>query len=644
MGNLLTTYALLGYLKEVSNSATSITELYIPLVKKALADYSAEYGLTEYKGRSLSEIANKIRSIFGIEIPIPILYKIMSSIRDEVNNDNEFAFYNDGSFIIKTFVFNDINETIEQESNNIQILKDDYYTYCQENGYKFDFDELNNFILSSQIEMFTNVQPKLADVDYYIPKYISERFDNSEIFRIISNVYLGGIIVSYLEQNITKPVTETELLLDTNFITSLIDLNTENAYQTCNQLFVLGKKLGYRFTILNSTINQIKILLSNRINDFAGKDFYGSIKCADVFNACIRRGLNKTDLERIKDNLLQTIQDNGIVVIQDAQIRGILEKAKKTSDYKELLSKRRNEDSALNDTVAKLYVENKRGENVREFVDVKCWFLHNSYSTNDCFVGRKIYERYLISASELLVLLWLSSPALGNTMKMTDLARCSLSAYVTKYRRCKTPSHEILRIIKKRIDDTSRLGVVTEKDTFNLCIRMAEGHLTHSEIVESLVEPSLTDEQFATKLKNYSAEVDSIKEKQKQNVEEKITSLQDQLNIKDEEIHKLRNEMSELLKQKYLENREAYVNYEIKKVKHETFWMVLAAIFIIFLWVINEFFHNILSTGVSSLISFLLFFATTFGILFFNQTSIRDFICRKEMRKRLMQKYDSMNK
>ena len=53
MGNLLTTYALLGYLKETSQSTASITELYTPLVKKALADYSCEHGLSEYKGRSL---------------------------------------------------------------------------------------------------------------------------------------------------------------------------------------------------------------------------------------------------------------------------------------------------------------------------------------------------------------------------------------------------------------------------------------------------------------------------------------------------------------------------------------------------------------------------------------------------------------
>ena len=158
MGNLLTTYALLGYLKETSQSTASITELYTPLVKKALSDYSCEHGLSEYKGRSLSEIADKINNIFLLEIPIPILYKIMSSIRDEINDDGIFALYDDGAFIIKSFVFDDINNTIEQEQNNIQILKDDYNAYCLEYGFDCDFEELKSFILSSQIDLFTNYE------------------------------------------------------------------------------------------------------------------------------------------------------------------------------------------------------------------------------------------------------------------------------------------------------------------------------------------------------------------------------------------------------------------------------------------------------------------------------------------------------
>ena len=644
MANLLTTYALLGYLKETSKSSTSITELYIPLVKKALSDYSMEHGLSEYKGRSLSEIADKIKSIFQLEIPIPILSKIMLSIRDEINDDGIFTLYSDGAFIIKSFVFNEITGTIEQEEKNIQILKEDYYTYCIENGFECDFEELKTFILSSQIDIFTNIQSKFLDVDYHIPKYINERLSNTVMFKIMSNIYLGGIIVSYLEQNITKQVTDAELLLDTNFIISLIDLNTEDAYQTCNQLFSLCTQLGYRFTILNSTINQIRILLSNRINDFANKDFIGSVRGADVFNACIRRGLDKTCLERIKDNLLKIIQDKGIVVIHDAQIRDIIENAKKSPDYKKLYEYRRNEDSALNDTVAKFYVEHKRGKRIREFVDVKCWFLHNSYSPYDYSIGRKIHERYLISANELLVLLWLSSPAQGHQIKITDLARSGLTAYVTKYRRAKAPSHEVLRNIKKRIEETSKLGVISEKDTFNLCIRMAEGHLSHSEVVESLVESTITDEQFANRLKEYTQEVEYKKRKSRQESEDKISLLEEKLEYKDKEVNDLKNRLIKIEEEKYKEKKDKYVKKEIRKINWNTFWSFLFAIITIGLWLINELWKNVLPTLWSTLISLVLFCMSTFGVLFFNQTSIQDFFCRKNLKSRLEQRYDDLNK
>jgi len=267
-------------------------------------------------------------------------------------------------------VFDSIDEIIEQEKNNIEKLKQDYQVFCDINGFEFNFEELKQFILAQQIELFTDKQSDLLDVNYYVPKYVFDRLDDESIFKVMSNVYLGSIIASYLEQNITKKVTEAELLLDTNFFISLIDLNTEDAHHTCCQLFSLCQQLGYRFTMLNSTVNQIRVLLSNRINDFASRDFIGSVRCADVFNACIRKNLDKTGLERIKDNIQRLIEEKGIVIIQDAQIKELIDKAKRSQEYKELFQKRKNAESALNDTVAKYYVESKRGYNIREFVDV----------------------------------------------------------------------------------------------------------------------------------------------------------------------------------------------------------------------------------------------------------------------------------
>ena len=109
MEKLLSTYALLGYLKETSSSKAAITELYIPLVKKALSDYASEKGLTEYKGRSMEEISHKVKVIFDIEIPLPILAKIIEAISKEIDDQNVFALYNDGAFIPTLFAISFTN-------------------------------------------------------------------------------------------------------------------------------------------------------------------------------------------------------------------------------------------------------------------------------------------------------------------------------------------------------------------------------------------------------------------------------------------------------------------------------------------------------------------------------------------------------
>lgn len=644
MDNLLTTYALLGYLKETSPSKAAITELYIPIVKKAMSEYALENGLTEYKGRSLSEISLKIKSIFDIEIPLPILAKIMETICEEIDDENVFALYHDGAFIIKSYVFDSIDEIIEQEKNNIEKLKQDYQVFCDINGFEFNFEELKQFILAQQIELFTDKQSDLLDVNYYVPKYVFDRLDDESIFKVMSNVYLGSIIASYLEQNITKKVTEAELLLDTNFFISLIDLNTEDAHHTCCQLFSLCQQLGYRFTMLNSTVNQIRVLLSNRINDFASRDFIGSVRCADVFNACIRKNLDKTGLERIKDNIQRLIEEKGIVIIQDAQIKELIDKAKRSQEYKELFQKRKNAESALNDTVAKYYVESKRGYNIREFVDVKCWFLHNSFSPYDYSYGRKIHERYLISANELLVLLWLSSPAQGEQIMINDVTRGGLATYITKYRRSKMPTRDTLKVIKKHVDDAMSYGLITERDTFNLCIRMAEGHLTQEQVDESLIPDSVTNEQFAAKLKEYTSEVEDNKQKQKQDADAKIEDLNKKIEEKDNQIKSLNDRLESIEKSNYQKSKDQFVNAKMHKLTKDTWINVLLILAICALWCVNEFYKQTLPIKWSIPVAIIAASATTFGTLLLRKTNLKEFFWRKGLRERFGKEFDKLNK
>lgn len=113
---LIVTYAVLAYLKETSNSSrTSIFDIYIPLIKKGLSVFSEENNLIQIMGRSFSEIQTKIFNVFGLSIPIPVLARALKTIEKQIDDENIFKINNDHSFIIKSYIFSDIDEVISGE-------------------------------------------------------------------------------------------------------------------------------------------------------------------------------------------------------------------------------------------------------------------------------------------------------------------------------------------------------------------------------------------------------------------------------------------------------------------------------------------------------------------------------------------------
>lgn len=575
---LLLTYSLLAHLKETYSSTTgSLTEIFNPIVKKGLTEYSKEHDLLEIKGANLTEIQSKVFDIFGLLIPIPILNLIMHEIEKEINDPDTFKFFsNDGAFIIKSYIFNELEDLIKEEESNLSILENDYKRYCDINNLNCDFQELIDFVLAQKVDLFSEKKSSYLNIDYKIPKYIELKFKDDKNFRTISDIYLGGILSSYLTLNIKEKITSTELLIDTNFFISLIDLNTEDSYNVCNQLFDICNRMGFRFTILFTTVDEIKSLLNNRVIDFKNKEFIGSIKTADIFNACIRKNLDKTQLERIKDNIFRIINDKNIVIINEQQIKDIVIKAKKSITYKELLDIRHTEESALNDAIAIEYVKHKRGHNIKEFSEVECWLLHNSFNKYEFNHALDLHSRLTIGSNELLVLLWLSNPSQVN-INTSILSKGALNTYITKYRRAKIPSKEALKIIKSRADKAKEVGDISERDLFRVTVRMSEGQLRADEIDHI---NNLSDNEFAEHFKQFTKEDEdqllSISDKliQKDHkintLEEKIISLKNENILKQnsqlEETNKLKKKIYEIELINYNEKKNIFINDAKKKL------------------------------------------------------------------------------
>ena len=80
----------------------------------------------ELKGENISEIGKSVTLLFGIDIPAPVLRKILILIAKELNENGEklFELNNDDSFWIKKFVFSDFDETIQASENNFKRIQE----------------------------------------------------------------------------------------------------------------------------------------------------------------------------------------------------------------------------------------------------------------------------------------------------------------------------------------------------------------------------------------------------------------------------------------------------------------------------------------------------------------------------------------
>ena len=406
----------------------------------------------ECKGKDYSEIKEMVQYSFEIEIPIPVLENLLPLVQKEAGGD--FQLFADHSFIIKPGCLSNIEEDYKQKKEDIKRLKRNYKDYCKSLGVQFDFEELINFIQDQRNRIFSKTKSIVDQQSYHVSKYVYDIIKRkNRYFDIVCSIYFGGLIASYYEFEVNNQVFDnTSLLIDTNFYISLINLNTEESYETCRQLFDISVPMGFRYYILETTINQIEILLSNRANRVDSKRFISAVDDADILTACQRRGIGREQLEAYKDNLRTDLRAKGISIIYNSQIRNLIDSANKSPDLRKLTELRGSKESAINDIVAKEYVEYKRRDkSITEFTDVPCWFLNNSFTLNKRELELPVWQRINITASDLLTLLWLANPAQKNLNNSKTLAITSLSANVIKYRSEHLPSHRQLDKLQGRI-------------------------------------------------------------------------------------------------------------------------------------------------------------------------------------------------
>lgn len=516
--NKIITYSLLAHINNHNKGIKDFSDIFLPLVKRTLSKFNND-GFT--KGL-LIDIKNEIDKIYGLDIPFPLLQKNINSIALEFNSkaEKDFQVFSDGSFILHKFLFSEYEEVIGQQELEIEAVNLAYEKYLQENEINkngqpslFDFlqshkMELSNFFAGTN-EFKTDTSDFLVQADF-----INSIKGVKDLYNILKKIYLGAIITSYLEVDFGKDNKNTlEFVLDTTFLVSLLDLHSLEAKHTCDKIIEICQRLGYQLTVLKDTIDEAQGLLKRTAVNFNGNNLAKQIDVNSIYNACERRSLNKTDIERIGANLESTLSNKGIVIINTTiKYRNI---AKFSREYEILKARKSNPDGALHDALALIYVQQRRGKKISSFYDGKCWFVTDM--KNDLYQSEKNNgERTLqesIKAEELVNILWLSNP----NVKTDDIIDIGLTRLVSTTISNSLPNPRLLKELDENIQKYAK-DKIDPSDCVRVANLIANRTLTNLEQLNKLAKSN--EDDFVMKIKELSekAKADEIK-KEKTRIE-----------------------------------------------------------------------------------------------------------------------------
>lgn len=502
--NKAVTYSLLAHVRNSGTLMKGPIDPFIPLVKRSLFKLNSKGILS---GKSIKEIHEISTELYSIDFPLPVLKTILQQIATEVNTDGQvnFQLFQDGAFSLKNFFFEEFEEQIQSSKREVETLEKLYVDFLKLNKIEvkekttiFDFIDKNKASISKYL---ANNTPANGH-DYTTEAQFVEFFRKiPDVFDIVRNIYLGSIISSYLEYKTENINQQVELLFDTNFIISLLDLNTPESTHTCNKLLEVCKNLGYKFTVLNDTIEETKFLIQKKAEYYSSSVLSKRINPEDIYNACERRNLNRNDLERIVDNLEDTLSTKGINVLPHTD--KYKNQAKHSSEYETYKKFRSSQFAALHDATALYYVRDKRKKKIKEFEKVNCWFVNNSITHDteeqrENHLNNNDFQSEIIRADELLNILWLASPNLSTAIDSNELVEIGLSSIVAYTLNSSLPKASIIRELDENIQKY-RGETITDKDILLISSRISHRQLKNIGELNTLAKNN--EKQFADRIK-----------------------------------------------------------------------------------------------------------------------------------------------
>jgi len=152
--NRIITYSLLAHIHNTGTLVGGLIDIFIPLVKRSISLMNRD-GI--HQDKSIITIKDYTDRLYGLDIPLPVLKNVLSKVAGQINSkdDVKFQLFHDNSFSIKDYLFEEFEETIDEQKKNIEKVERTFEEFCKINSvpksnYKsiFEFIEKNKRSLS----------------------------------------------------------------------------------------------------------------------------------------------------------------------------------------------------------------------------------------------------------------------------------------------------------------------------------------------------------------------------------------------------------------------------------------------------------------------------------------------------------------
>lgn len=493
----------------------------------------------------LNAVQSRIKENFTLEIPFHSLRTILKRAKKKNHIEQKNGGYRLTQNGLK---YLDAFETDKDVDRRLNSLINDIKQFLSEHGISSSIDQIHdnffNFLhkhINPIIECFSPVGvsnhpviPKATIFEKLLIEFVATADkEKPEHYKTLQDIVFGSIISTIFSSEnpfeIDRKFKHCQVFLDSNYIFSVLDLDSPEFNNPAKELFQLLKKYRFKVKVFSFTVDEICRVINGYLRE--GHRYPTTMKVDSIYSIFKRKNWTKSVAREFITNIAETLSNSGIAIEwvknidvknyspTDDKLRSIITRCKPWQ-----LSLSQNHDLAALERIKEL-----REKPIRKLEACKAFFLTSDKALNRCnFVEMGHNENgtvcEVILDSLLTNILWLKNPNLKVSLK-SIIGAYSRDLFIK--RRIWERFYETLRELKQK--DKVKDGAITTLFYNNYIEDVLIG-FDETEATKITQEFVLEEIEKASKLT-----VEDIERKQKEKEEEFLRHLDQEVSKKEQE-------------------------------------------------------------------------------------------------------------